>query len=159
MSKWEESEYAKGKDTDKVRFAEIFCTSRKTDFDARLKEAEYKTGQRLDDPEVRELIHLYLSFFRYNQKYQMLLTYQLTMWRVSRLILDAELGEDVENQTKSINLMDKMTDLTWKLSTKVQGLLSEIYGEDQVQDIATEQIVKAISPEQRMKKKQVVAQK
>lgn len=158
MSKWEESEFAKGKDPNKVQFAEVFCTSRKTDFESRLKEAEYKTGQRLDDPEVRELIHLYLSFFRYNQKYQMLLTYQLTMWKVSKLILDAELGDDVENQTKSITLMDKMTDLTWKLSSKVQGLMSEIYGENQVQDIATEQIVKAQSPEQRMmKKKQKIA--
>lgn len=150
--KFQDTPYAQGKAIAKVEFAEVFCTSKQTIFENRVAEAS-KSGATLEDPEVRELIHAYLSFYRYHAKYQMLLMYQLTLWKSQKVVLDADFGTDAESQTKAVALLDKMTDLTWKLQGKVSGLLSEIYGANEVQEIAQEQIVKVMSPEARMKRK------
>lgn len=159
MKAFKDTEYAMGVPENHVKFVELLCNYRapgnkQTNFQERLEDAATMCEMdvnALDDGGIRELIHAYLSYYQYHSKYQLLLNYQITQWRIGKLFLEGIEEGDAEGLTKEITLMDKMTDLSWKLNQKIENLYSEIYGESEIIDIARDQVKKALSPEQRMK--------
>jgi hypothetical protein len=142
----------------RVAFVEALCSrsNRERNFQERLHLAG-GDEETLKDPQVRGLIHYYLSYYQNNGKFQLLFNYMLTQWNVSKLFLEEWVEADVESITKKVTMMDKMTDLSSKLNEKIEVLFSEIYGDDEVIGIAKDQIVQtAMSPERRLRKKKVV---
>lgn len=156
-----ETRYATGHQEDHIKFVELLCDYRsdlnkEKNFDERLDEAATISGvgeDPLNNEEIKKIIHNYLSFYQYHNKFSLLFNYQVTLWRISKLFLNEVDSPDAETLTKTINFLDKMTDLSSKLEQRIENLYSEIYGDDKVIAIAKDQIKKNLTPEQRLKNK------
>lgn len=137
-----------------IGFIEEFCGASQQSFADRLALAP-KWGFDGEDlmkrDDVRDLIHIYFSSYKYSNKHMMLVNYQLTLWRINKLFLESEYETDIDQQAKNITLMDKMVDLSWKLEQKITGLYSEIYGAKEIQEMGAEHVKVVLGPEQRLK--------
>lgn len=144
-----------------ISFVEKICTANELTFADRVAMAPKfgLTTEIVQSDTVRDLIHVYYSAYKYSNKFQMLLNYQMAHWRISKLFLDEEFGVDADEQAKAVTLMDKMVDLSWKLEQKITTLFSEIYGDKDIQKIGAERVAKVFSPERRMKMKKAKEEK
>jgi len=122
-------------------------------FEDRMNEAIMLSGLDVNAPMkgMLEHIHYYLSFYQYNNKYQLLVGKQIMFWNIQKQAL-VDVGEDV---TKDLGKMDKLSDLGDKLLESIEQLYREIYSEDQVIENAKDQVKIAMSPERRLRNRKV----
>lgn len=96
------------------------------------------------DEEFQALRHVYLSHYQFHNKFQSLMTFQQLLWNAHKESMTP--GNDFE-----VAKLDKLVDFIDKLEGKCARLFSEIYGSNEIIDIAKEEIKKTRSPEEKLK--------
>jgi hypothetical protein len=116
--------------------------------------AASKAGLKLDDMTTifeekdeafKNLRHIFLSEFQFNNKYTNLTTFQQMLWNIQKDAIIIE-GKDLLNVERSVDLMEK-------LEKVVTRLFGEIYGSKELIDVAMENIKGSQSVEERLKNK------
>jgi hypothetical protein len=111
---------------------------------AGLKTEEMQTIFEEKDEQFKKLRHEYLSSFQFHNKFQNLMTFQQLLWNAHSEADRAPEGFDVGK-------LDKLVDFIDKLEGKTAKLFLEIYGDNQIMEIAKEQIKASISIEEKLK--------
>jgi len=143
--KYIELMYSKGSDLVKVE-----------DMDERKKLACIKAGIKPDDHQdlvnltkesaESNLVFIYLSYFQNNNKFHNLIASQQLLWRIHKIMMTA----DDSNIDQAIKL-GKESD---SLCNRIDQLMSEIYGAQEVKEVAATEVRKIVltkTPEQRIK--------
>jgi hypothetical protein len=111
---------------------------------AGLKVEDMQTIFEERDDAFKQLRHVYLSEYQFHNKYTNLVTWQQMLWNAQRDAL-----KEVEDF--DVGRMDKIADFIDKLEGKVSKAFSEIYGNNDIIEIAKENIRVAKSTEERLK--------
>lgn len=139
-----------------VRFVEFLCESQEKNFEERVQQAIKVSGANtdvLDQKPTRDLIHYYLSYFKYNNKHQLLLGKQIQLWNLQRLVIEPFDEADLKEE---VSVHEKMNTLCDTLCQQIEQLYSEIYGAPEIQAIAQDAVKQTMSPEERLKRKKKV---
>ena len=104
------------------------------------------------DEEISSLIFHYLSFYQNNNRFHKLCSDQQLFWNMQRLmymVLDNDLDDQhVESKMKLRANISKESD---ELMSRIDRLYSEIYGTNDVIQMAELNIRKLLTPEQRLR--------
>lgn len=122
----------------------------------RMHEAAKRSGLKIEDMTLifeekdeafKNLRHSFLSEFQFHEKYANLQTFLIMMWNLRRESATIDKGE------KMLIDMDRTVDLLEKLEQKTSRLFVEIYGTNEIIDVAKENIRTSQTVEQRLKNK------
>lgn len=106
---------------------------------------------------VSDLIEAYLGLYQNSNKYHKLISDQQLFLSMMRLIskpFDEETLADEELAEKKMKLRSSISDQADKLLIKIEHSLSEIYGSNEVIEMAEMHIRKLLTPEMRLLKKE-----
>ena len=155
MKPFQQTEYGSKLTPEQCQFLDLMFNvnselNKEQSFEDRMNEAITMSGLSSEAPlkGMLEHIHYYLSFYQYNNKYQLLVGKQIMFWNIQKEALTDISKDDV---TKELGKMDKLSDLGDKLLASIEQLYREIYTEGLLIDNAKSEVKKAQSPEQRLK--------
>lgn len=103
----------------------------------------------MKDPETNLLIFHFLSYYQYNNKFNLLMAKQQLLWQSMKTMMEAT---ETDKMKEAMNLSDDCD----KLEARVEALYSEIYGDKQTTETAQMEIRKEVqmkTPEMRIAKK------
>lgn len=99
-----------------------------------------------------ELMFHYLSYYQFNNKFQLLLSKQQLFWSIQKVLnKPVDEVEDETQMEKKLDSRHKITNTAQELINEIEYLKSEIYGTDDVKKVVEMHLRKVITPEMRLK--------
>lgn len=120
----------------------VYSSTSKGTLDERKNAFEIK-----ETPELRELITYYLSYYVYNNDFDILITKEMLLREAINTIREPIDTQDAEEKLKMMDLKGKSNTIMNNLREEINTLRNSIYGD---QD-GSKEILKALSPEDRLK--------
>lgn len=117
------------------------------------KDSYVKDIMDLKDKAFEELLFHYLSYYQFNNRFQLLITKQQLFWSMQR-VMNRPLNEDEEDEEvmrKKLNARYAISNDAKSLIDEIEYLKSEIYGTDDVKKMAEMHVRKMLTLETRLK--------
>lgn len=110
-----------------------------------------------EDESISELVFVYLGIFQNSNRYHKLMSDQQLYWSMMKLIFkpfDEDTLSDEDKAEQKMKLRNSISDQADKLLTKIEYSYSQIYGTNDVIEMAEMHVRKLLTPELRLLQKE-----